>query len=339
MRNSYSFIFCCLLLLGVLKGWSKIVPTQIDLDSEHPLSVPVTIPLVASVSTEQTLARRDLLESLHHLVARENYYRSVYGKFTPHLGRVGYAIPSKVSESYEVRVVEASETRLLISAFETESGSEKQGDLASIDQFYHLEANFAPPMPRPEFLRVQAQKHLRLVKDAQPGLMVSEEGVYKDYFRYEIREDSRGNRVAFAVGIRPPVMGVQLESNDSDSGGGGSSEEMLSESVPDEVSQSIADSNAVGQKPEGSVMSSSEEAYLAQQIFHGEMGRYARNWAELTKITNFNFNDKDSASELDLHAGSDRQIASKTAADPDLSSNTSSSASANPSGLIIEPLN
>ncbi len=37
-----------------------------------------------------------------------------------------------------------------------------------------------------------------------------------------------------------------------------------------------------------------EEAYLAQTIFLGEMGRYARDWGELERVANFKFQGKGS---------------------------------------------
>lgn len=317
MRRSYRFILICLVLISILKGWSTIVPTSVELASQKAVPSP-------KHSQAAETARRDLLESLQRLVAHENYYRSVYGKFTPYLGRVGYSIPSKVAESYEIRVVEATEAKLLISAFEeSDPKSFEQGDLVSIDQFYHLEANFSVPLPRVEFLKAQATKHLRLVRDAQPGRSVSEEGIYKDYFHYEIREDSKGKKVAVAIGMQPPVLGVEL---DSESGSEDSMNIGLTEAMPDEVmgesnlnlEESVPDSSV--RKAEGAnvagagaTMSSSEEEYLAQQIFHGEVGRYARNWAELTKIANFNFDDKILSSDADLDrtagANVDRQVA------------------------------
>jgi hypothetical protein len=40
-------------------------------------------------------------------------------------------------------------------------------------------------------------------------------------------------------------------------------------------------------------MSGLEEAYLAQRIFRGEVGRYARNWEELSKVAAFRFEGRE----------------------------------------------
>ncbi|MDR3606867.1 MAG: hypothetical protein P4M08_05735 [Oligoflexia bacterium] len=281
MQRTRGFIFLCAVLLALLKGWSQIVSPTSSLAEVEPRR------------EDRSSARLGLLETLERLVVHENYYRSIYGKFTPRLERIGYSVPSQIAETYEIRVLEGSDRKLLITAFE--QGASQKGDLASIDQFFHLEANFPLPLPRSKYLRTQAEKHLRAMLEAQPGFSVSEEGVYQGFFSYEVKPDSTGKRVGLATGIRPPVLGMQIESNEAQVAQAGA-EAGIAELLDD---TGLAEAN---------VMSQAEEAYLAQQIFRGEVGRYARNMEELAKITNFNLSD------VELMHGINRSVAAETQA-------------------------
>jgi hypothetical protein len=54
----------------------------------------------------------------------------------------------------------------------------------------------------------------------------------------------------------------------------------------------MAETLMTGQKAGSGTRSTLEEAYLAQRIFKGEMGRYAKSWSELSKIATFRFEGK-----------------------------------------------
>jgi hypothetical protein len=223
-----------------------------------------------------------LIETLDRLVAYEHYYRSVYGHFTKLVTRLGYPIPKELSELYDVHVSEASRERLVITAFSEVAGAGGgTQDLVSIDQDYELHASFALPAPRAEYLKSLAFKRLRAMRDAQGGASPEEQGVFKGFFRFEQRLDSRDRRVAFAVGVKAPVVGAQLELGPDDQ-----------EIAEDANSEQGKATLATGQKPVTNVMSTLEEAYLAQRICHGELGRYAKNWSELSQIASFRFEDK-----------------------------------------------
>ena len=214
-------------------------------------------------------AHRDLLEALDGLVAYEHYYHSVYGHFTQFLQRVGYSIPETVADNYEIRVVEATPSRLLVSAFSEVNG--KTVDVASADQDYRVNANFPLPGPRPDYLRVLAVKHLRTVQDAPKDQPLEEQGVYRGYFKYSFRDEGRG-RVAYAIGIKSPVLGMQVQSSAS-------------------ASEVLTGVHHIGQNESTTNPTHSlEEAYLAQRIFRAETGRYATNWNELAQIAHFSFN-------------------------------------------------
>jgi len=90
------------------------------------------------------------------------------------------------------------------------------------------------------------------------------------------------------VGIRPPVLGAQLEL------GAGSAVMPALASLSGVEATLAIEENRTGQKAQsGNVMHALEQAYLAQQIFRGEVGRYARSWGELSQIADFRFEGKD----------------------------------------------
>src|SRR4051812_10899959 len=66
--------------------------------------------------TAMISSRREALEVLDRIVSYERYYHSLYGHFTKFLNRIGLAVPKNVSDVYEIRIVEASERILVVSA-------------------------------------------------------------------------------------------------------------------------------------------------------------------------------------------------------------------------------
>jgi hypothetical protein len=285
MLGKYTYFVMICALLGGLAWWSDQVEAP-------PAPLPVEIP-VHERAVDRT-RRRELIETLDRIVAYERYYRSVYGHFTQLLSRVGVQVPSAVSDHFEIRVAEASGDRLLVTAFSEVNG--RIVDRVSIDQSYRLKATFEIPPPRPEYLKVQALKHLRALRDSPDGAPpLAEQGVFSGYFDYAIRRDSESRKTAFAVGIRHPVSGarVELGPREAESTDGvGQLTEVLGQ-----VAEGVRDGlepTRPGEKPSNrEIASTLEEAYLAQRIFYGEMGRYARSWAELSKIAAFRFEGKD----------------------------------------------
>lgn len=264
MARRYSFFILFFTVLAPLAWWSDQVRV-----------VEVASGSLASEPSEYDASRRlDLVETLDRLVAYEHYYRSVYGHFTQRLSRLGYALPVELTDTYEIHVSEASRGRLVICATSEINGQIL--DRVSIDQSYVVRANFTLPEPRTEHLKALAFKQLRALRDAPAGAAqadLEERGVFSGYFQFETHQDLGGRKIASAVGIKPPVVGLRLELGTED--------------------LEVADAAKTGQKPSGSVMSTLEEAYLAQRIFRGEMGRYAKSWSELSKIAAFRFEDKD----------------------------------------------
>ena len=242
-------------------------------------------------------------------MAYEHYYRSVYGHFTKLVSRLGYPLPAGLSDIYDVRVSEASHDRLVISALSELDGRTK--DMISIDQNYEVRASFAVPAPRPEYLKGLAFKQLRALRDSPTEKTVAEQGVYRGFFRFDQKLDSQDRKLGYAVGVKVPVIGVELELGADD-------QEIARSEDPDSSALGVGTAaGGTGQKPVGNVMSTLEEAYLAQRIFHAEVGRYAKNWSELSKIASFRFEDKaqfgqegqvpfgDAGSVLEIDAASD----------------------------------
>jgi hypothetical protein len=197
---------------------------------------------------------------------------------------VGYTLPPEIAEVYEVRVEEASAERLVITAVSEVRG--RAGDFLSVDQDYKIQANFQLPAPRPEFLKAQAMRHLRVLRELgiTPSRELQEKGIFQGFFRYELKRSSQNLPVARAVGTRPPVRGVELEFDGSESDA----------SVSVELAQEAASTGGTGEQSKArDIKETLEEAYLAQQIFRGETGRYARNWEELTRISSFRFSPQE----------------------------------------------
>lgn len=279
MVRQYSFILILVCWITGLGWWANRVESA---------SEPSTIAQLPETWRENeagaTSDRRiEVIELLDRIVAYEHYYRSVYGHFTQILNRVGMSVPASVSSQYAVTVVEAAGDRLLVTAVSELGG--KVADQISIDQDFRLRANFSLPPPRPDYLKALALKQLRQLRDAPEGRTPVETGVFRDYFRYDVRNDANSRRVAFAVGVRPPVVGLQLELAP---GAGG-----LLESSSIEATLALEE-NRTGQKSRGDIQHALEQAYLAQQIFRGEMGRYARSWGELSQIADFRFEGRNS---------------------------------------------
>lgn len=284
MLQRYSFFVIFTLLVSGLSWWARSLEGSLEASRSRQLSAAQE----SETRSVSEIHRRELLEVLDRIVAYEHYYHSVYGHFTKLLSRIGTTIPKNISSLYEIRVAEATTERLLITALAEIQG--KTADVVSVDQSYRVHASFPIPKPRAEFLRFRAQSYLRQLSEAPAGQTPEEQGIFKGFFKYEVRPDSRNQRVAFAVGIRYPVLGLELES-----GGVGASfengvERLESQALLADLGMDFTP-EATGQQASGAVMTSSEEVYLAQRIFKGEVGRYAKSWSELSRIASFDFND------------------------------------------------
>jgi hypothetical protein len=278
MLKRYRFLlFFAVIFLG-LSGWARHVLTAVPIQS---------IQSKQTLSAEETERRRGLIEVLDRLVAYEHYYRAVYGHFTKLLGRVGYTIPKEIAELYEIRVEEATASRLVLTAVSEIHG--RAGDFVAIDHQYRVQANFPIPEPRADFLKVQAMRHLRVLRELGQFTSFEEKGIFRDYFKFELLRNSQNLPVARATGQRAPVQGMELEFDGTDSD---------LDALKLAEDQGVKDAAPrTGEKRDRQVRDTLEEAYLAQQIFRGETGRYARSWNELSQIASFGFQARESLSD------------------------------------------
>lgn len=308
MFRRYSYIFIISWILAGLAWWSNRV------EENHPASQGRGGVEAKSGSVASQL---EMLESLDRVIAYEHYYRSVYGHYTKILGRVGVSLPQSLSTRFEIRVNEASKNRVLVTAFSEVNG--KTLDFASIDQDYDLHTNFPIPIPRADYLRSKAFKHLRVLKEARGGQVSDEQGIFKGYFRYEVQRNSSDHRIASAIGIRAPVEGMVLEMGPQGSGEISS----LSQGMPWASSEPLLglqarmNPNETGENHSAPAIQKNtlEEAYLAQRIFYGEMGRYAKSWNELSRITQFRFDAKNEYKNEEVPFGDNRGVGEFDAAD------------------------
>jgi hypothetical protein len=321
MFRKYSFIpmvFC--ILLG-LTWWSTLVQTEFyQAEGIHS----------KSKTNIQKLSRREVLETLDRIVAYEQYYHSVYGYFTKIINRTGFSVPAHLSDLYDIRIAEASKDKLLVTATVDDEGKVK--DVISIDQDYQVRANFTLPEPSVGYIKERALKHLRLLQTAPQGQGISEVGVFKGFFSYSHRFSSKNEKTYQAVGIKAPVQDVHLELKEQDALGDSWNQETGI------LSELLGNQNLTGQSPHTGQVES-EDMYLAQTIFRGEMGRYAKTWEELSKIAHFKFEKRDSVDsvtpENDLE-NSGTLKAQSTAQPASLSRKISSHPSEDP--LVIEEI-
>ena len=125
-----------------------------------------------------------LTEAVDRLVDEEIHHRTAYGYYTKILSRLGFILPRELAVTYGIRVVEASQDRLLITAFAERRGYTE--DLFSIDQSYELISHQVLPAPRMEYLQDRVVHHLKEIRDAPNPTEVREKGVFKGYFAYKI---------------------------------------------------------------------------------------------------------------------------------------------------------
>jgi hypothetical protein len=316
MLRRYSFLVLFMGLLSTLAWWSGHVESS---------TAPAEPAFLSSDDGAETAQRREAIEALDRIVAYEHYYRSVYGHFTRLISRLGYRLPAGLSELYDVRVTEASGERLVVTAFSEVEG--KPRDRVSVDQDFRVRASFPVPQPSSEYLRTLALKQLRELRVGSTGeQVVLEQSVFRGYFRYDVKRDLQDRKIGVAVGIKAPVLGMQVEF-------GRDQQDLAAEEV----------FPLTGQKPVVNVMSTLEEAYLAQKIFRGEVGRYAKSWTELSKITRFRFDDKEKyGSEADVPFGDTGSVHETEVASVDEIDQSNRDLSRQPSSeskpLEIEPI-
>jgi hypothetical protein len=297
MMLKYTFIPVFITLLGGLGWWAGQV--------QHSDSLIQVETVGGRGKASHSAYHVELVEVMDRIMVHQHYYHSIYGHFTKIINHIGVGLPKSITEHYDVRVTDASNDHLLVTAFSEENG--KVIDLISIDQDFQVKSNFQLPPPRSEFLKAQAIRYLRILKDAPSGQVAAEQGVFKGYFKYSLKNDSSTDKTAVAIGVRAPVLGVKLELG----------QEGLQASLnsPDDVAEDSSPtfsdtkmSRATGQQTALGAKSSEEETQLAQKIFFGEMGRYPKSWSELEEITHLHFESQEIPPQQ--NEGTERRISS-----------------------------
>jgi hypothetical protein len=335
MRRRRLFLFFTLSSIGALVWGGR------QLDAQPVVGPPALSRGGLPAGSASAPLRRELLETLDRLAAYQGYYRSVYGHYTKILGRVGLSIPHRVAETYDIRVQEASTDRFLILAVSESRGQVE--DFISIDHLYRIQANFRLPLPSAQYLRDHAERQLRRLRAAGGAEGFRETGVYRSFFSYGLTRDSHGEWVATARGIAEPVRDLELQLG---------ADNELAGQEPGELERRLGTlagggGSRTGERPRAEppagnagLVGALEEVYLAQRIFRGETGRYARSWDELERLASFRFERRealelesggvpfgDDVSTIDLDSVAERQPASR--AEPAIPA---------ADGLLIEPL-
>lgn len=158
--------------------------------------------------------RAELLGVLDRVVLQQHLYRAKSGHFTQILSRLSYTIPERVSQNYEIRISAVASDRFVLMALSERRG--KVVDVVSVDQDYHVRANFTLPEPGRKYLQAQAELHLQRIQNAIHPEKLEEFGIFRGYFKYSVRSDSRDRKIAIAEGIRAPVLGLQVQLSSAD---------------------------------------------------------------------------------------------------------------------------
>ncbi|OFZ55716.1 MAG: hypothetical protein A2428_00015 [Bdellovibrionales bacterium RIFOXYC1_FULL_54_43] len=158
----------------------------------------------------QTLIRQDLIETLDQIVIAERQYRNTFGHFTRLISKLQLTFSNSLTQNYAFSITEATSDHLMVIAASEDQG--RTGDFVAINQDFQIRANFPLPPPRVEYLRVHALNHLHQLRSGSLNQPITEEGVYRGYFSYEFQNGPE-SPIAIAVGLRPPVVGLELYSD------------------------------------------------------------------------------------------------------------------------------
>lgn len=210
-KNTFLPIFSC--LLAGLAWWSSYQGHSIA--EVQPFSAEDQLvyrdPSSEGNETEESTLekqRLDLLEALDHLAREEHAYHDRKGRYSYVLLHKALPTLGSLAPYYEVRITEASEDRFIVSAFSEDNGRMK--DAVTVDQNFNVRANFPIPMPRFEYLGKQVLRNLLRYKDFPSQLLISEQTLFKGFFKYGVKTDPKVGKSVVAVGQLPPVEGLKL---------------------------------------------------------------------------------------------------------------------------------
>lgn len=147
--------------------------------------------------------------------------RAENARYTKSLGRVPDVFGA-LTHYYRIEVARATQNQLLVVAVgegrrnAVAEASALVGDRVAIDERFQVRTNFPLPHPPRDYLHTVARmvmnrifaNQFRMPKRSELELW---EGVFKGYFRYEVKPVSNGGRTIVAVGLGAPVQDDIIE--------------------------------------------------------------------------------------------------------------------------------
>lgn len=268
---------------GLIFFFLAVFPLAVKLALER-ASVRVDASGAAPAASDRNAEfRAELLMGLDLFVRAQNALRVESAMYTRSIGKMPDVLGG-LSHFYRIEIARATRNRLLVVAHgegRKLAGDDEAvglGDRVSINEKFQVNSNFPLPEPPRDYLHVLAKTVMNNI--ASRGMVVPErsvldtwEGVFRDYFRYEVRSVSAGGRTIMAVGLAGPVKGDLVEMQRGAN---------LFEWVHEHRHTTWADRE---------VRAELERVYLAQKIYHAHTGSYAPSfkalvpaWTGLSKL-------------------------------------------------------
>lgn len=244
---------------------------------------------------ERQEGRQLLLEAMDKLARYQGYYSKVNGRYTRDLARL--EMPSLLSSGtwdelrrdYEISVLEVHPNRFLLLATGV-----KNADRVTIDESFRLNANFVLPPPSRAYLVEEADRLLRLSAE---GLEPAD-GVFTRFWKLKPEEGAP----LVAVGLRAPVMGERRSLEPT------REVASLFTSVGDQLKLQMGFGLPAVAATEGEgragvslyketleakdVNEWLQAAQLAQVAHRQELGRYAKRWEDLDRVSSYRFTER-----------------------------------------------
>ncbi|MEW6057772.1 MAG: hypothetical protein AB1540_14265 [Bdellovibrionota bacterium] len=221
IQGSYWGLFFGFLPLLPFVAKLILTPSSIEFRAANS-STQVLVDSQSKTASERAATLRlQLLMGLDLLVRAEHALHHHSYTFTKSLGRVPDVLGS-ITSYYRTEIVRATRDSFVVVA--TGEGprssivdtSSVLGDRLAIDEKFNVRSNFQLPEPSRDYLHTLAQTVMNQIARNQfqipeKATLNQWEGVFKNYFRYEVRSTSKGDRAVSAVGVRAPVKDDVVE--------------------------------------------------------------------------------------------------------------------------------
>ncbi|RZA05781.1 MAG: hypothetical protein EOP11_12010 [Proteobacteria bacterium] len=251
---------------------------------------------VSEEMKDRQVGRQLLLEAMDKLSRYQGYYAEVNGRFTRDLSRLsmpaqlGSGTWEELRRDYEISVLEVHPNRFLLLATGVNNS-----DRVTIDESFRLNANFVLPPPSRAYLVEEADRLLRLKQEG----IEPKEGVFTRFWSLTPEEGAG----LVAVGQRPPVMGERrtLEARREVASLFSAVGNQVKDTMGFDPSVSGPAENSEGAKTSAGYKENLESkdvtewlqaAQLAQLSHRRELGRYAKRWEDLDRVSSYRFGDR-----------------------------------------------